>query len=86
MPILRCSKEVYDYVTRKAMETGNPASITLDRWLQRELEDGTEKSKSMEGGTKGGAKKRVRGKTKGSGTEPRKPSERLYTIEELAKG
>ena len=33
MPILRCSKEFYDYVTKKAMETGNPSSIILDRML-----------------------------------------------------
>ena len=33
MPILRCSKEFYDFVTRRAMDTGNPASIILDRML-----------------------------------------------------
>ena len=33
MPILRCSREFYEFVTRQAIDTNNPASIVLDRML-----------------------------------------------------
>lgn len=33
MPIVRCSKEVYEKLQREALDTGNPVSIVLDRFL-----------------------------------------------------
>jgi len=33
MPIIRCSKEVYNLLQREAIESGNPVSIILDRKL-----------------------------------------------------
>lgn len=33
MPVIRCSREVYERLQREALDTGNPVSIILDRCL-----------------------------------------------------
>ena len=42
MPVLRCSREFYDWVTTKAIKSGNPSSIILDRMMELPVEQPTE--------------------------------------------
>ena len=40
MPMIRCSKEFHDWLLRRSMDTGNPASILLDRLMTGDAHQG----------------------------------------------
>jgi len=66
MPLIRCSKEVHDYITKLTLETGNPCSIILDRWMVKEMEDAGRKDTKPKDAER-------RGKHEKAGKRIRKP-------------
>jgi hypothetical protein len=85
---VRVSPELYEEIFSIAEDRDVSMTEALNMLiyrLRREAEYGEEKLGTVEGGTKGGIKKGTRGKAKSPRAKPKKPSERLYTAEELAK-
>jgi hypothetical protein len=82
MPLIRCSKEVHDYLTRLTLDTGEPVSIILDRWMHKhKQEEGHADSRGSQSGTA----KRTRRADKKPGTGAKKTAGGYAGIKGLTK-